>query len=283
MSVTGEGTKTDKEESSAGGDVNTKADNKEKETTVSTLENNRDARTVKKFQVLEAQGLIVGEPLGEGSYACVRAAYDKNRKKIVAVKVISKSKAPEDFLSKFFPREVEVIKIVNHVNVVKFYQLIETTNRHYIIMEIAENGDLLDAIKLRKHIDLELAGNWFRQLHDGISYMHNLNIVHRDLKCENLLLDKNNNIKVSDFGFAKLYEKTIAGQVVLSDTFCGSYAYAPPEILRGIKYNAYLAEVWSMGVILYTMVIKYGVVICKLRLIFDVRLLFYFKIYRPYY
>lgn len=212
------------------------------------------SRLSRRFQILESQGLIVGKQLGEGSYACVRAAYDVKRKKKVAVKVISKSKAPEDFLIKFFPREIEIIKIVNHSNLIRFYQLIETTNRHYIIMEIAENGDLLDAIKSRKHIENEQAGLWFRHLYDGICYMHNLSVTHRDLKCENLLLDKDNKLKITDFGFSKKNLRSKTGDVVLSDTFCGSYAYAPPEILKGINYNPFIAEVWSMGVILFTMV-----------------------------
>ena len=80
-------------------------------------------------------------------------------------------------------------------------------------------------------------------------------VVHRDLKCENLLLDNKYNLKITDFGFARANMSVKEGQKpVLSETYCGSYAYAPPEILTGKPYVSQLADIWSMGVILYVMV-----------------------------
>lgn len=76
----------------------------------------------------------------------------------------------------------------------------------------------------------------------------------RDIKCENMLMDSSFNLKLSDFGFARSQLKTSSGQYVLSETFCGSYAYASPEILKGIPYQPHYADVWSCGVVLYAMV-----------------------------
>ena len=207
----------------------------------------------KRFQVLESQGFVVGKFLGQGSYACVRSAYDVNRKHQVAVKIISKRKAPEDYLNKFLPREIDVIKVLKHPSLIQFFQVIETTTRFFLVMECG-TIDLLDVIRSRKIIEEDTAGKWFYQMAQGIGYMHNKGVVHRDLKCENLLLDRHENLKVTDFGFAKKITKGRLGDIKLSETYCGSYAYAPPEILKGSPYDPMIADVWSMGVVLFTMV-----------------------------
>ncbi|XP_046143350.1 testis-specific serine/threonine-protein kinase 1-like [Osmia bicornis bicornis] len=121
-------------------------------------------------------------------------------------------------------------------------------------MEYAQNGSLLDIIRLDTFIDEFRSRRWFRQLLEAIDYCHGRGIVHRDVKCENLLMDSNFNVKLSDFGFARGRMKPKNGINPLSETFCGSYAYASPEILKGIPYLPQLADVWSMGVVLYAMV-----------------------------
>ncbi|XP_070576328.1 testis-specific serine/threonine-protein kinase 4-like [Ptychodera flava] len=196
----------------------------------------------------------MGETLGHGSYATVKWAVSAKHKCKVAIKIVSKRKAPEDYLAKFLPREIEVIKHLKHPNLICFLQSIETTSRMYLIMEMAENGDLLDYIKAHGAIPETQAGIWFHQLVDGIEYCHSQGVVHRDLKCENLLLNKHNNLKITDFGFARGNMKPREGRIILSETYCGSYAYAPPEILRGIPYDPHVSDIWSMGVILFTMI-----------------------------
>lgn len=172
----------------------------------------------------------------------------------MAVKIISKKKAPKDYISKFLPRELEVVMYLRHPSLVCFLQSIETNNRVYLIMELADNGDLLEVIKKLKHVEENQAGLWFHQLVNGVDYCHSKGVAHRDLKCENLLLDRNNHLKISDFGFARGGFHLLEGHDALSQTYCGSYAYAPPEILTGTPYNPMLADVWSMGVVLFTMV-----------------------------
>ncbi|XP_077982380.1 testis-specific serine/threonine-protein kinase 4-like [Glandiceps talaboti] len=196
----------------------------------------------------------MGETLGHGSYATVKWAYSTKHKCKVAVKIVSKRKAPEDYLAKFLPREIEVIKHLKHPNLICFLQSVETTSRVYLIMELAENGDLLDYIKSNGAVSETQAGIWFHHLVAGIEYCHGQGVVHRDLKCENLLLNKHNVLKITDFGFARGSMLPKDGRVILSETYCGSYAYAPPEILRGIPYDPNMGDIWSMGVILFTMV-----------------------------
>lgn len=207
-----------------------------------------------RHTVLESLGLTVGKTLGHGSYASVKSSYDSKRKEEVAIKIVSRRRAPQDYLEKFLPREIEVLKILRHSSLIRFYQVIETTNRIYIVMEVANRGDLLDAIRDSTYIQEAQARLWFSQIHSGIAYIHSKGVAHRDIKCENILLDKENHIKITDFGFAKRIYPVKSVQDMLSETYCGSYAYASPEILKGIAYDPFISEVWSMGVVLYTMV-----------------------------
>ncbi|XP_070165970.1 testis-specific serine/threonine-protein kinase 3 [Polyergus mexicanus] len=213
-----------------------------------------DEKSEKKLTVLESHGYILGKTIGAGSYATVKIAKSNRHDCHVAVKIVSKFQAPEDHLTKFLPREIEVVKGLKHPNLIRFLQAIETTHRVYIIMEYAQNGSLLDIIRRDIYIDELRSRKWFRQLLEAINYCHEHGIVHRDIKCENLLMDHYFNIKLSDFGFARGQMKPKNGECILSTTYCGSYAYASPEILRGIPYQPQLSDIWSMGVVLYTMV-----------------------------
>nr|XP_031837288.1 testis-specific serine/threonine-protein kinase 4-like [Nomia melanderi] len=213
-----------------------------------------EEKTGKKLTVLESHGYCLGKTIGAGSYATVKVANSDRHACQVAVKIISKFQAPGEYLRKFLPREIEVVKGLKHPNLIRFLQAIETTHRVYIIMEYAKNGSLLDTIKRDTYIDELRSRRWFRQLLEAIDYCHGRGIVHRDVKCENLLMDSNFNIKLSDFGFARGQMISKNGITPLSETFCGSYAYASPEILKGIPYLPQLSDIWSMGVVLYAMV-----------------------------
>ncbi|ELK25175.1 PREDICTED: testis-specific serine/threonine-protein kinase 1 [Myotis davidii] len=205
--------------------------------------------------VLKRRGYILGINLGEGSYAKVKSAYSERLKFNVAVKIIDRKRAPTDFLEKFLPREIEILIMLNHRSIVKTYEIFETSEgKVYIIMELGVQGDLLDFIKSRGALREDDARKKFHQLSLAIKYCHNLDIVHRDLKCENLLLDKDFNIKLSDFGFSKRCLRDESGLLILSKTFCGSAAYAAPEVLQGIPYQPKVYDIWSLGVILYIMV-----------------------------
>ncbi|XP_071962411.1 testis-specific serine/threonine-protein kinase 3-like [Antedon mediterranea] len=206
-------------------------------------------RRINEEATLRRRGFTIGHVLGEGSYATVCTSfYDKINSKC-AMKIICRRKAPKDFLQKFLPRELRIIRRVRHKNIISFYDVFELNNKVFIAMEIAGHGDLLEYIKLRGALSEDKSRIFFTQLVDGVEYMHRLGIVHRDLKCENLLLDGRNNIKISDFGFSR---ELNPGD--LSKTFCGSAAYAAPEVLQGTPYHPKAYDVWSMGVILYIMV-----------------------------
>ncbi|XP_057347922.1 testis-specific serine/threonine-protein kinase 1-like [Manis pentadactyla] len=205
--------------------------------------------------VLRRRGYTMGTHLGEGSYAKVKSAYSERLKSNVAVKIIDRKKAPTDFLEKFLPREIEILAMLNHRYIIKTYEIFETSDgKVYIVMELGVQGDLLEFIRTWGALHEDDARKKFRQLSSAIKYCHDLDVVHRDLKCENLLLDKDFNIKLSDFGFSKRCLRDDSGRLTLSKTFCGSAAYAAPEVLQGVPYQPKVYDIWSLGVILYIMV-----------------------------
>lgn len=208
------------------------------------------AQTPNTHYGIHKYGYILGKTLGTGAYAKVKAATSlKGGHKEVAVKIIDKKAAPKDVVSKFLPREIEVLKGINHENVVKLFDVIDGGDNLYLIMELATSGDLLDFINSRRYLSERVARKFFTDIVNGIEECHSLKIVHRDLKCENLILDANLNLKISDFGFARRTE----GKHL--ETYCGSYAYAAPEVILGHPYDGEAADIWSMGVILFAMLV----------------------------
>ncbi|XP_076442686.1 testis-specific serine/threonine-protein kinase 3-like [Babylonia areolata] len=199
---------------------------------------------------LSKHNYTINRRLGEGSYAKVKRAFSEKIQKQVALKIINRRKAPKDYIEKFLPRELQILQRVDHPNVAKMYEILEHEYKIYIALEYAGHGDLLDYIKLNGMLPDVKCRTMFGQLCRAITYLHSHHIAHRDLKCENLLLDATNNIKVTDFGFGRFFHEPTD----LFSTFCGSLAYAAPEIIQGISYCAVHHDVWAMGVILYIMV-----------------------------
>ncbi|XP_056614933.1 serine/threonine-protein kinase MARK1 isoform X2 [Triplophysa dalaica] len=146
-------------------------------------------------------------------------------------------------------REVRIMKVLAHPNIVKLFEVIETEKTLYLIMEYASGGEVFDYLVAHGRMKEKEARAKFRQIVSAVQYCHQKRIVHRDLKAENLLLDADMNIKIADFGFSN--EFTIGSKL---DTFCGSPPYAAPELFQGKKYDGPEVDVWSLGVILYTLV-----------------------------
>lgn len=172
--------------------------------------------------------LLDDEPLGEGSYAKVRRAYSRKMKLHVAIKILDRRKAPDDFLKRFLPRELSVIKLLEHPHIIRLYEVLDTGDKVFVVMDIATGGDLLDYIKRRGYVKENLSKKVFMQMLQAVKHCHEKGVVHRDLKCENILLDDRANVKITDFGFSRQFTKS-----EFCKTFCGSAAYAAYEILKG--------------------------------------------------
>ncbi|CAG0922744.1 unnamed protein product, partial [Notodromas monacha] len=219
------------------------------------MANSSRSTTSADERALQRRGYILGGKIGQGSYAKVRSCtyVVDSRQEILACKIIDRSKAPSDFLGKFFPRELDIITWLDHPHVIRVHSILERQERVFIFMQYCENGDLLDYVRDHGVIKEPQARVWFKQMYAGLSYLHSRNIAHRDLKCENVLLTRHWNVKLGDFGFARAVVDQ-DGRRVLSETYCGSAAYAAPEVVRGNPYNPKMSDIWSLGVILYIMV-----------------------------
>ncbi|XP_034944763.1 testis-specific serine/threonine-protein kinase 2 isoform X2 [Chelonus insularis] len=132
------------------------------------------------------------------------------------------------------------------------HSILQRGPRVFIFMRYADNGDLLEYTNRNGIISEQQSRVWFRQMVLGLYYLHGKNIAHRDLKCENILLSRTFTVKLADFGFARFCVDR-DNRRVLSTTYCGSAAYAAPEVVSGTPYNPKLADVWSLGIILYIM------------------------------
>lgn len=204
---------------------------------------------------LARKGYILREKLGSGIYGDVRAAHRiSNPNTCLAVKVVNTSKAPPEFITKFFPRELKILKVLNHPNIIKVLEVLKMEHYTYIVMERAVDGDLLEHVMKNGPMSNWKARHIFGQVADALHHCQFFNIAHRDLKCENILLDGDGNAKLTDFGFARDVIDPETNKRVLSHTYCGSAAYAAPEIISGTPYNPMLSDVWSLGVILFIMV-----------------------------
>ncbi|XP_050068264.1 probable serine/threonine-protein kinase MARK-A [Anopheles maculipalpis] len=190
------------------------------------------------------------ETLGSGHFAVVKLARHVFTGEKVAVKVIEKTKLDDISRAHLF-QEVRCMKLVQHPNVVRLYEVIDTQTKLYLILELGDGGDLYDYImRHEKGLSENVAREYFRQIVRAISYCHQLHVVHRDLKPENVVFfEKLGVVKLTDFGFSN---KFCPGQKL--ETSCGSLAYSAPEILLGDSYDAPAVDVWSLGVILFMLV-----------------------------
>ncbi|KAG5883912.1 hypothetical protein JTB14_032135 [Gonioctena quinquepunctata] len=216
-------------------------------------------------ETLTTRGYRLLRKLGEGSYARVFLAEfvgtggtddkDKEKSKLLACKIIDISKAPKDFVKKFLPRELDILVRISHPHIIHIHSIFQRKTKYFIFMRNAENGDLLEFILKKGPISEAQSRVWVRQLCLAIQYLHDMEIAHRDLKCENALITNNFNLKLADFGFARFVVDG-HGRKLTSTTYCGSLSYAAPEILKGMPYHPKIADVWSLGVILYIMTNK---------------------------
>ncbi|XP_063049584.1 MAP/microtubule affinity-regulating kinase 3-like [Engraulis encrasicolus] len=186
--------------------------------------------------------------IGKGNFAKVKLARHILTGREVAIKIIDKTQLNPTSLQKLF-REVRIMKLLNHPNIVKLFEVIETEKTLFLVMEYASGGEVFDYLVAHGRMKEKEARAKFRQIVSAVQYCHQKRIVHRDLKAENLLLDADMNIKIADFGFSN--EFTVGSKL---DTFCGSPPYAAPELFQGKKYDGPEVDVWSLGVILYTLV-----------------------------
>ncbi|KAM4628060.1 serine/threonine-protein kinase SIK3 homolog isoform 2-T2 [Polymixia lowei] len=186
--------------------------------------------------------------IGKGNFAVVKLATHIITKAKVAIKIVDKTQLDDENLKKIF-REVQIMKMLRHPHIIRLYQVMETERMIYLVTEYASGGEIFDHLVAHGRMAEKDARKKFKQIVAAVHFCHCRNIVHRDLKAENLLLDHNLNIKIADFGFSNLFSR---GQLL--KTWCGSPPYAAPELFEGKEYDGPKVDIWSLGVVLYVLV-----------------------------
>ena len=194
---------------------------------------------------------IIKKTLGKGTFSKVKLGIHKATNEKVAIKILEKSKIKEkDDLQRII-REMQILNELNHPNIVKVYEICESEEYFFIIMEYCSGGELFNYIVKNHRLTEEESSFFFYQIINCLEYIHSKKIAHRDLKPENLLLDENNIIKIIDFGLSNYY----SGKKLI--TPCGSPCYASPEMISGNKYNGFLIDIWAIGITLFAMICGY--------------------------
>ncbi|CAH9074808.1 unnamed protein product [Cuscuta europaea] len=196
----------------------------------------------------------LGRLLGQGAFAKVYYARSIITGQSVAIKVIDKEKVLKVGLTDQIKREISVMRLVRHPNIILLYEVMATKTKIYFVIELAKGGELFN--KLAKgRLKEDVARKYFHQLLNAVDFCHSQGVYHRDLKPENLLLDEDGNMKVSDFGLSALAESK--RQDGLLHTTCGTPAYVAPEVINMKGYDGAKSDIWSCGVILYVMLAGY--------------------------
>ena len=193
---------------------------------------------------------FITKELGKGSYAVVKLAMHKKNKNKFAIKIYTKKTLLDPQKRNTVKNETNLLKQIDNENVMKLYEVIDTPSNLYLVLEYINGINLLEILKNEKYhyIKEQRAKKLFLQVVNGISYCHKKNIFHRDIKLENILVLKDDTIKIIDFGFAVKCNKEVYQKL-----FCGTPSYMPPEILKKEKYIACYSDIWSLGVLFYTM------------------------------
>ncbi|KIW08998.1 uncharacterized protein PV09_00896 [Verruconis gallopava] len=230
---------------------------------------------------------ILGQTLGEGEFGKVKMGWKRDGGVQVAIKLIRRDSLGSNpsRLPKIY-REIAILRELQHPNIVRLHEMVETERHIGIILEYASGGELFDYILQHRFLKDNSARRLFAQLVSGVGYLHKKGIVHRDLKLENLLLDRNRNIIITDFGFANTFDSSdeLTEEIELNlgnkdfvrrmgldivnedghrrgdlmQTSCGSPCYAAPElVVSDSLYTGRKVDVWSCGVILYAMLAGY--------------------------
>ncbi|KAI8821293.1 kinase-like domain-containing protein, partial [Fimicolochytrium jonesii] len=193
-------------------------------------------------------GYTLTRTLGEGTFGKVKLARHRLTNTLVAIKIVDKIHAPA------VVREISTWRHMHHPNIARLYEVMTSETRIYMVTEFCEGGEAFDYVCAHGRFDDTGPDvrRVFRQLVEAVGYCHDRRFVHRDLKLENVLLDYSLNVKLIDFGFTREINPRN-----LLDTYCGSIGYAAPEMIIGKQYDGSQVDVWSLGVIFYTLVCGY--------------------------
>ena len=193
-------------------------------------------------------------PLGKGAFGEVWKVTHENSKKVYCIKMMTKRDIFEQKLINQINKEIGIMYNINHPYSVKLYNHFEDNEKLYLIMELASNGNLYNFIQNNKNQKIktkEMIKKIIIQVIEIIKYLHSLDIIYRDIKPENILLDKDYNVKLCDYGWASYLSK---GQ--FCSAYCGTPEYVSPEVIKKYPYNEKV-DIWGIGVLIFELVFGY--------------------------
>lgn len=202
------------------------------------------------FDQISSEGFQTLKTLGHGSFAIVKLVNDLRTGEVFALKTYEKYKLGDPHKMNNVRREIIILRKMKHENIVKLQYAFEDCRKIHLVMEFVGEMSLQSYMKTKqnKKLDENEARRLFRQVVEGINYCHSKNIVHRDIKLENILLDKEHNVKIIDFGFSII----IPAHKKLN-IFCGTPSYMAPEIITR-NYSGQSTDVWALGILLFVMI-----------------------------
>ena len=187
--------------------------------------------------------------LGEGNFSTVKLASHSLTGEKVAIKILEKTKVTKLEEKERINRELAIMRKLNHYNIGKLYQIVETKLTIYLIQENVPGKEFMEYLTKKGKLKEVEACKFFHQIISGLEYMHQCGVAHRDFKPENILITKDDTVlKIIDFGLGNIYKNN-----QLLKTACGSPCYAPPEMIKEESYNGAKSDIWSSGIILYLM------------------------------
>lgn len=192
----------------------------------------------------------VGKLLGCGAFAKVYHARDVRTRQSVAIKTVSKQKILKGGFMEHVKREISIMRRLRHPHIVRLHEVLATKTKIYYVMEFAKGGELFTKVSKGRFSE-DLSRRYFQQLISAVDYCHSRGVYHRDLKLENLLLDENWDLKVTDFGLSAVTDQIRPDGFL--HTLCGTPAYVAPEILEKKGYNGAKVDIWSCGIILFVL------------------------------
>lgn len=197
---------------------------------------------------IASESYRIGKILGKGAFGKVNLAIHKESGELVAIKSINKSYLSDNASKNKVMQEVTILKMIKHKNIIWLKETFETDTHIIFVMELWSGGDLLNYVRKRRKLNENTAKVVFKQILEGLHHCHKNNVLHRDIKLDNILLDSKGEVKLGDFGVSKI----VSENEIITDQW-GTPAYIAPEILLDMGYKGYGIDVWSAGVVLYAM------------------------------
>ena len=227
-------------------------ENKNEEKKMTSENRIKPEKTPEKFEYSKKIGnYILSNQIGIGTFSKVSKAIHIITNQSVAVKILEKEKIEDNIDIERIKREMEILNKIIHPNICQLYETYSTLHNFYLMMEYVEGGDLFDYITSKTFLSEKQSCYFYRQLISVIEYLNEMGISHRDIKPENILLDKEHkNIKLIDFGLSNY-----CTDAELLKSACGSPCYASPEMLSGKPYQGITIDLWSSGIVLYSMLV----------------------------